>query len=56
MPLRLYARQWLSMKHDRNDGLLTFRDGTVTFDNLDQLVKLAGFDKAYLDYEGPMLK
>lgn len=40
----------------REEGLMTFRNGTVTFDNLDQLVELAGFDKAYLDYEGPMLK
>jgi CRP-like cAMP-binding protein len=40
----------------REEGLMTFRDGTVTFDNLDELVALAGFDKAYLDYEGPMLK
>lgn len=40
----------------REEGLLTFRDGIVTFDNLDELVELAGFDKAYLDYEGPMLK
>lgn len=39
----------------REDGLMTFRDGTVTFNNLDELVALAGFDKAYLDYEGPMI-
>ncbi len=40
----------------REEGLMTFRNGIVTFDNLDQLIALAGFDKAYLDYEGPMLK
>ena len=40
----------------REEGLLTFRDGKVTFEDFDQLVKLAGFDTAYLDYEGPMLK
>ncbi len=42
----------------REEGLMTFRNGTVTFDNLDKLIliELAGFDKAYLDYEGPMLK
>ncbi len=40
----------------REEGLLTFRDGIVTFDNFDQLVTLADFDTAYLDYEGPMLK
>jgi CRP-like cAMP-binding protein len=40
----------------REEKLLTFRDGTVTFDNLDKLAKFAGFDRAYLDYEGPMLQ
>lgn len=40
----------------REEGLMTFRNGKVTFDNLDQLVELAGFDKAYLDYEGPMIR
>lgn len=40
----------------REEGLLTFRDGTVTFDNLEQLVELAEFNTAYLHYEGPMLK
>ncbi len=39
----------------REDGLLTFRDGIVTFDDLDQLVELSGFERSYLDYEGPML-
>ena len=39
----------------REDGLLTFRSGIVTFDDLDKLVELSGFDRAYLDYEGPML-
>lgn len=40
----------------REDGLLTFRHGYVTFDDLDRLVALAEFDKAYLDHDGPLLR
>lgn len=40
----------------REDGLLTFRDGKVTFDNLDGLVALAEFDLTYLDQAGPLLR
>jgi hypothetical protein len=40
----------------REDGLLTFRNGRVTFDDFDRLVALANFDKSYLDQEGPLLK
>ncbi len=40
----------------REESLLTFRDGVVTFGNFDALVKIADFDMAYLDYQGPMLK
>ena len=40
----------------REDGLVTFRDGEVTFDNYNGLVKLADFDPAYLDQTGPLLK
>ncbi|MBY6141854.1 Crp/Fnr family transcriptional regulator [Leisingera daeponensis] len=40
----------------RESGLLTLRDGRVTFDNYDGLVKLSGFDPAYLDQTGPLLK
>ena len=39
----------------REDGLLTFRNGRVTFDDFDRLVALADFDNAYLDHEGPLL-
>jgi CRP-like cAMP-binding protein len=39
----------------REDGLLTFRNGRVTFDDFDRLVALANFDTAYLDHEGPLL-
>ena len=40
----------------REDGLLTFRDGHVTFDNYQGLVALTAFDPAYLDQAGPLLK
>ena len=40
----------------REDGLLTFRNGRVTFDDFDRLVTLADFDKAYLDHDGPLLR
>ncbi len=39
----------------REEGLLTFRKGKVTFDDFDQLVGLAEFDKSYLD-DGPLLR
>ena len=40
----------------REAGLVTFKDGTVTFDDFDGLVALADFDRAYLDHDGPLLK
>lgn len=40
----------------RETGLLTFRDGFVTFDNYAGLVALADFDPAYLDQARPLLK
>ena len=40
----------------RENGLLTFRDGHVTFQNYDGLVDLAEFDPAYLDQSGQLLK
>jgi CRP-like cAMP-binding protein len=39
----------------REAGLLTFREGRVTFHDLKRLVGLAGFDSAYLDHTGPLL-
>jgi CRP-like cAMP-binding protein len=39
----------------REDGLVTFRDGHVTFDEYDGLVALAEFDPTYLDQDGPLL-
>jgi len=40
----------------RDDGLVTFRKGHVTFDDIDRLRDLAGFDTAYLDQDGPLLR
>lgn len=40
----------------REDGLLTFRNGKVTFDDFDGLVALAEFDLQYLDQSGPLLR
>ncbi|WP_298854924.1 Crp/Fnr family transcriptional regulator [uncultured Ruegeria sp.] len=40
----------------REKRLLTFQDGRVTFDDYDGLVAISGFDTAYLDQTGPLLK
>jgi CRP-like cAMP-binding protein len=40
----------------REMGLVTFQHGYVTFDNFEGLVRLADFDKAYLDHDGPLLR
>jgi CRP-like cAMP-binding protein len=40
----------------REDGLVTFQQGKVTIHDLDGLVKLADFDKSYLDHDGPLLQ
>lgn len=37
----------------REDGLVTFQKGRVTFDNFDRMVSVAQFDTAYLDQDGP---
>lgn len=39
----------------REDGLVTFRNGDVTFQDFDALVALAQFDPAYLDHTRPLL-
>lgn len=39
----------------RENGLVTFRDGFVTFEDYDGLVTLADFDPAYLDQSRPLL-
>ena len=40
----------------REDGLVTFRDGFVVFDNYKKLKEFAQFDPVYLDQTGPLLK
>jgi CRP-like cAMP-binding protein len=40
----------------REEGLVTFQRGRVVFDDYDALVQFSGFDRAYLDHEGPLLK
>lgn len=44
------------LRHLREEGLVTFRDGRVTFDDYNGLVAVADFDRAYLDHQGPLLK
>ncbi|MEH6836498.1 MULTISPECIES: Crp/Fnr family transcriptional regulator [Falsihalocynthiibacter] len=39
----------------RESGLVTFRDGYVTFDAYDRLTEFAEFDPTYLDQIGPLL-
>lgn len=43
------------LRHLREDGLVTFRKGRVVFDDFARLSDTAGFDRAYLDQEGPLL-
>ena len=40
----------------RDAGLMTFQKGKVTFDNYDGLVDFAGFNRNYLDHDGPLLR
>ena len=40
----------------REDGLVTFQHGQVTFDDFEGLVTIAEFDRHYLDHEGPLMK
>lgn len=40
----------------REEGMVTFQKGRVSFDNVRALVDLAGFDTDYLDQDGPMLR
>ncbi len=44
------------LRHLREDGLVTFRRGKVTFGDHDRLAALADFDPAYLDQAGPLLR
>lgn len=40
----------------REQGMVTFRDGHVTFDDYDRLVEFADFEVSYMDQHGPLLK
>lgn len=40
----------------REDGLLTFQQGKVTFNDYEGLVTFSEFDRHYLDHEGPLMK
>jgi CRP-like cAMP-binding protein len=40
----------------REDGMVTFRDGKVAFNDYDRLSTLVEFDPTYLDQERPLLK
>lgn len=40
----------------REQGLLSFQKGKVAFQNYEALVELSGFDRAYLDHQGPLLR
>jgi len=44
------------LRHLREEGLLTFQKGRVSFDDFEGLKSLAGFDTAYLDQDGPRLR
>jgi CRP-like cAMP-binding protein len=44
------------LRHLREEGLVTFQKGRVSFDNFDRLRDLARFDTAYLDQGGPLLR
>jgi CRP-like cAMP-binding protein len=39
----------------REEGLVSFQNGQVVFDDFAGLVAYAGFDRAYLDHDGPLL-
>ena len=40
----------------REDGLVTFQQGKVTYDDYDGLVSYSEFDRHYLDHDGPLMK
>ena len=44
------------LRHLREEGLVTFQKGQVSFDDFEGLVELAGFDADYLDQDGPLLR
>lgn len=44
------------LRHLRDEGLVTFQKGRVTFDDFEGLISLANFDMEYLDQDGPLLR
>jgi len=44
------------LRHLREEGLVTFQKGMVSFDHFAGLVELAKFDTDYLDQDGPLLR
>jgi CRP-like cAMP-binding protein len=40
----------------REEGLVTFQKGKVEIHDFDGLVDMAGFDRSYLDHDGPLLR
>jgi CRP-like cAMP-binding protein len=44
------------LRNLREDGLVTFQKGRVTFDDFEGLKAFAGFDIDYLDHDGPLLR
>jgi CRP-like cAMP-binding protein len=44
------------LRNLREEGLVTFQKGRVVFDDFGRLKDLAGFDTAYLDQDGPLLR
>lgn len=44
------------LRHLREEGLVTFQKGRISFSDFDALVELAAFDTDYLDQEGPLLR
>jgi CRP-like cAMP-binding protein len=43
------------LRHLREDGMVTFRDGFVAVDDYDRLADFAQFDPSYMDQKGPFL-
>jgi DNA-binding transcriptional regulator LsrR (DeoR family) len=39
----------------REEGLVTFQKGRVTFDDYDAMIEFCAFDRGYLDHDGPLL-
>ncbi|MBL3571938.1 Crp/Fnr family transcriptional regulator [Rhodovulum sulfidophilum] len=44
------------LRKSREAGLMSFREGRVSYGDREKLVEIAGFDPAYLDHTGPLLK